>query len=175
MDHLISAFNVIKNEAGDPRTGVGEEIFHFLSSLTPMVNVDLLIRDPTRGTLLTWRSDQFYGPGWHLPGGVLRFKESPLTRVKLVAQTELGVNVAVMNSPCRVESLMTSTRDIRGHFISMLYQCSIDGDLDQRTEASSANPESGQWKWHKKAPQNLLSVHSVFRDTIDDYNIQAHV
>ena len=33
-----------------------------------MVNVDLLIRNDRRETLLTWRQDELYR-GWHIPAG----------------------------------------------------------------------------------------------------------
>lgn len=42
-----------------------------------MVNVDLLIKNVSSNeTLLTWREDEYYGPGWHVPGGIVRFKET---------------------------------------------------------------------------------------------------
>ena len=56
-----------------------------LVELTPLVNVDLLIKDSGR-TLLTWRDDEFYGPGWHIPGGILGFKERALDRLAKVAE-----------------------------------------------------------------------------------------
>src|SRR5258705_8683005 len=52
-----------------------EELFLFISRITPLINVDLLIQDYGKGTLLTWRSDRFFGPGWHVPGGIIRHKE----------------------------------------------------------------------------------------------------
>ena len=59
----------------NPTKGLSEETFLLISQLTPMVNVELLIQDKNKGTLLTWRHDKFYGPAWHLPGGIIRFKE----------------------------------------------------------------------------------------------------
>ena len=59
--------------------------FLLVSQLTPLVNVELLIDDKEKGSLLTWRHDEFYGPGWHLPGGIVRFKELASTRIKKVA------------------------------------------------------------------------------------------
>ena len=53
-----------------------EELFRFISTISPLVNVDLLIKDDTNRTLLTWRDDEHYGAGWHVPGGIIRFKES---------------------------------------------------------------------------------------------------
>jgi hypothetical protein len=39
-----------------------------------MINVGLLLKDPTCGTLLTWREDDFR-TGWHIPGGIIRLYE----------------------------------------------------------------------------------------------------
>ena len=41
-----------------------EELFYFISSITPLTNVDLLIKNKDNQTLLTWRDDKYYGPGW---------------------------------------------------------------------------------------------------------------
>ena len=55
-----------------------------------MVNVDLLIHNPNK-VLFVMGSDKFYGPGWHIPGGIIRFKESLITRLKKVALKELNI------------------------------------------------------------------------------------
>ena len=55
--------------ASTANNGLPHDLFVFVSRLTPLVNVDLLIQDPHHGTLLTWRHDETYGPGWHVPGG----------------------------------------------------------------------------------------------------------
>lgn len=166
MLDLKSAFDSIKCSIDDPKVGLGEEVFEFVSSLTPMVNVDLLVRDPKLGTLLTWRSDKFYGPGWHVPGGVLRFKEEPSTRIQRVAELELGAEVTFGDEPLRVCSLMTHKRDVRGHFISLLYDCKITTPPDERLSAKNRSPESGEWMWHTHTPPNLLPIQAVYRDLI---------
>ena len=52
----------------DPKEGLTEEIFYFISKLTPLVNVDLLIKNELNETLLTWRDDKFYGQARHIQG-----------------------------------------------------------------------------------------------------------
>ena len=42
----------------DPRDGLQDEIFHFIRRVTPLINVDLLIRCDGR-TLLAWREDEY--------------------------------------------------------------------------------------------------------------------
>src|SRR5204863_6588665 len=93
---LIAA---LEAEIGDPREGLPEDVFRFVSRITPLANVDLLIEDPRRGTLLTWREDQFFGAGWHLPGGIVRYKETARQRVRACAQHELGADVVFDETP----------------------------------------------------------------------------
>ena len=86
-----------------------------------MVNVDLLIHNPTKGVILTWRSDKFYGPGWHIPGGIIRFKESLITRLKKVALKELNIEKIEKINFQSIYQIMNPTRDIRGHFLSLCF------------------------------------------------------
>jgi colanic acid biosynthesis protein WcaH len=44
----------IESAAGDASRGLPEDIFLMTTRLTPMINVDLLIKTP-EGVLLTWR------------------------------------------------------------------------------------------------------------------------
>ena len=71
---LSAMIAALEAEIGDPRHGLPEEVFRLVSRLTALINVDLLIQDEGRRTLLTWRDDEFYGAGWHIPGGIIRYK-----------------------------------------------------------------------------------------------------
>ncbi len=164
---LRDAFDVINDHVSDPRTGLGSEVFHFVSSLVPMVNVDLLVKNNNGEKLLTWRDDQFYGAGWHLPGGVVRFKEDPLKRVSEVAKIEIGCDVEALPDPIRVLSLMTDKRDTRGHFISLLYSVRLKGLPDLAKKADPILPFQGFWMWHSKAPIDLIPAHNCYRDLLD--------
>ena len=57
-----------------PEQGLGEELFLTVSSLVPIVNVDLLVYNDKGQFLLTKRDDPYCGRGWHVPGGCIRFK-----------------------------------------------------------------------------------------------------
>ena len=70
-----TAITILEDDIGAQSTGLPQEIFYFVSRTTPMVNVDLLIKDERKRTLLAWRNDALAGEGWHLPGGIIRFKE----------------------------------------------------------------------------------------------------
>lgn len=167
FSELQNAFDTISRHIVDARVDLGRDIFHFVSSLTPIVNVDLLIKNEFGETILTWRSDEFYGPGWHLPGGVVRFKEDPKKRVYKVALSELGCEVQFDQNPLTVRSQVTDERDVRGHFISLLYHCKTTTPPDISRRADLRNPLNGQWSWHRCAPENLLPVHDSFRKFIN--------
>ena len=152
----------------DPKAGLPQQLFYFVSSVTPMVNVDLLIKNKKGQTLLTWRADRFHGPAWHIPGGIIRFKEGIGDRLEKVAHSEIGCGVRFSRSPIDVRGLINTERDVRGHFISLLYLCELQGEPNPTMRASGAEPSAGQWAWHDTAPNNLIKVHEVFRQFIDD-------
>lgn len=72
---LSYLLNEALKQIPNSKAGLPQEAFYFVSQLTPMINVDLLVKNKLGQTLLTWRDDKFYGPAWHIPGGIIRFKE----------------------------------------------------------------------------------------------------
>ena len=72
--------------------GLPNHLFQYVSSITPIINVDLVIHNPKKGIILSWRADNFYGPGWHVPGGIIRFKENIVDRLHKVARKEINLN-----------------------------------------------------------------------------------
>lgn len=166
---LSQHFNAIMRAVGNARQGVTKPVFLFVSQLTPMVNVDLLIKNEMGQTLLIWRHDEFYGPGWHVPGGVIRFKELAETRIHKVAEAELGAAVVAGNNPLCIHEIMAPHRDIRGHFISMLYRCTLRVQPDPAKKSRNAPPyQNGQWQWHTHCPDNIIHQHEIYRDYIND-------
>ena len=82
---------IIEKKIPNKKKGLPNDVFLFASRIMPMINVDLLIKDKKLGTLLTWRKKgEKYPAGWHVPGGIIRFKEKASERVKKVAKLELG-------------------------------------------------------------------------------------
>lgn len=45
---------------GNPSEGLPEDIFLFVSRVTPLLNVDLLIKNESNRTLLTWRDERVF-------------------------------------------------------------------------------------------------------------------
>jgi len=158
----------VLQDMDDPRHGLPQELFYFVSQLTPLVSVELLVKNQDRQTLLTWRHDKFHGPGWHIPGGIVRFKEHIDQRIQQVAQTEIGCAVRYGEKPIAIHSMVNKERDIRGHFISLLYLCELAGQPLSTNAAQAPTPMEGQWRWHDSAPCELIKVHEVYRKIIDD-------
>ena len=125
---IDTAIEVLERSVKDPYIGLPEEIFLFISRLTVMVNVDLLVKDEHNRTLLSWRDTEFSGAGWHVPGGIIRHKESLQERVKKVAKNEIGVVVDFDPSPAAINQICKK-HATRGHFISILYSIRINNFL----------------------------------------------
>lgn len=159
MTHdLTAVIDVIDAAVPDARQGLPQSVFLLASRLVPMINVDLLVRDEWNRVLLTWRADEFHGPGWHIPGGMIRFRERWEHRVDAVAASELGATVRFEPLPIAVCQPMHPTRNTRGHTISLLFDCRLQSQLDERRRAGAA-PSNGQWAWHQAVPPDLIEVH----------------
>jgi colanic acid biosynthesis protein WcaH len=150
----------------NPSLGLPDDIFYYISGNTPLVNVDLLIKDERGRTLLAWRNDKYNGPGWHVPGGIVRFKETLESRVAKVAEIEIGTIVRFDPSPVAFHQSINQEQDIRGHFISFLYNCFVPGWFTPPNEGLSPS-DAGYLVWHDKCPKNLLPVQEVYRKHID--------
>lgn len=159
LDEHIAAIEVA---VGDPRRGLPEEVFRLLCRLTTMVNVDLLIRNERRETLLTWRHDDLYH-GWHVPGGVIRYKERMEARVVEVARLELGAAVAVKGAPVAMNEVIHLDRRARGHFIAFLFECELVSPLDETLRHHEGPPQHGQWAWHGAYPPDMIGSHEMYR------------
>ncbi|MCD7726011.1 MAG: oligosaccharide flippase family protein [Clostridiales bacterium] len=113
----------IKNDNFKTEDGLNYDVFLFASSITPLVNVDLLVEDEQGRILLAWRDDVHCGTGWHIPGGIVRYKETLFSRLHKTAITEFGVDVEVLSdSPIKLTEIIHEQEE-RGHFISLLYRC----------------------------------------------------
>src|SRR5262249_21137771 len=121
-----------------------------------MINVDLLVRDDAGRTLVAWREDQ-WGRGWHIPGGIIRFQERAHARIHEVARLELGVPVIAEEKPCDIVELLEHGR---GHFISMLYRCTLKG-TPKAADAKSP-PVPGLLTWTRGRPDPLYSAHEIY-------------
>jgi ADP-ribose pyrophosphatase YjhB (NUDIX family) len=155
------AIEILSGAISDPRVGLPREIFLFVSRTTPMVNVDLLIKDEGGRTLLAWRDDELAGAGWHVPGGIVRFKERLEARVREVSLGEIGRALDFEEVPVAINEVICD-HDTRGHFISFLYACSAPSSFVP-PNAGLSEGDPGYLLWHDTCPANLVKVHEMYR------------
>ncbi len=164
--NILSAIDFLERQVADPSIGLPEEIFLFISRMAPMVNVDLLVKNTAGNTLLSWRADPYAGTGWHVPGGIIRFRETFAVRIAKVAVAELGSKVEYDPKPLAVNEIILKKNGTRGHFISFLYRCRLPDDY--AIDNSGRTPASpGFLKWHSGCPDNLISFHDLYRNFIN--------
>lgn len=162
---LAEAVKVLAEAVPDPSAGLPDEVFYYISSTTPLTNVDLLIKDELGRTLLAWRNDCHAGTGWHIPGGIIRFKETIAERIHQVAMSEIGVPVDVDNKLIAINEMIHRDRDVRGHCISLLYNCRLDSSFVPKNQGLTA-ADAGYLQWHERCPENMLIYHDVYRKYI---------
>ncbi len=167
----------------DPSKGLPLEVFLELSSLMPIANVDLLVINAKGEVLLTWRDDPYYGKGWHLPGGCMRFRETMAERLHKTAIAELGCDVIADEEPLAVRDVIVDrarplleNNDVRAHNLAVLFKCRLLSE--NRLEIMTGNDEktiddlkSGDAKWFKKIPKDILFVHSVYNDVFKKFGL----
>jgi len=160
---VIDYFNSL---IGDPKCGLPEEIFRFASSIVPMINVDLLIKNDNGQTLLIWREDEFFPPGWHIPGGIIRYKERVSDRINAVAKTEIGTKVSHSLQPIAVNEIIMDQLEwrVRGHFISLLYECKLISPPTTKHAKKNVMPKQWEWDWHDSWPDNLYESQKIYKD-----------
>lgn len=100
---------------------LSEEEFLFVSSITPLINVDLFIVNEYRELLLFWRDDEHCGTGWHIPGGVIRHSENMKERLILTAERELGFTPVFDDALCKITEILLD-QESRNHSISLLFR-----------------------------------------------------
>jgi len=163
--NIHETIKFLDKQIPNPSLGLPEEMFLFISRITPIVNVDLLIKDENGRVLLSWRDDQYAGTGWHIPGGIVRFKENLEKRLLKVAETEIGAVVESDPVPIAVNQLIHDQRNTRGHFISILYKCFLSNKyIPKNTGLSYKDP--GYLMWHDSCPVNLIKIHEIYRKYI---------
>ena len=157
---FTSSIATLESALGNPHTGLPEEVFLFASRIMPLVNVDLLIQNDAGHTLLTWRDDEYFGQGWHLPGGIIRYKETAADRLRACAHQELGAEISFDPAPLLVSETIRPCRS-RGHFISLLFRCQLT-TLPDMALRSESRPTPGKWRWHEVCPPDLLEAQAQY-------------
>lgn len=163
---IKKAVDTMESLIENPSNGLPDDVFKLISRITPLINVDLLIKNEQNQTLLTWRDDGYYKPGWHVPGGIIRYKEAIADRIRAVAKIELGTEVEFKAEPLALNERIHPSRKERGHFISLLYQCFLIAPPTESLRYQSGAPQPNQWMWHSACPENILTCHEMYRKFI---------
>jgi colanic acid biosynthesis protein WcaH len=164
---ITEACLFLDKQIQDKTVGLPDDIFYFISRVTPLVNTDLLIKDKKGRTLLAWRDDQYCGKGWHIPGSIVRFKESLEHRIIETARKELGTTDIVYDkNPLTMHEIILPEHDNRAHFISFLYECSLNDDYVILNDGKTVN-DPGYMEWHNCCPDSLISMQEPYRKFID--------
>jgi len=163
--HIAKAIGTLVDAVPNPNAGLPEPIFYYISRTTPLINVDLLVKDQAGRTLLAWRNDPHAGTGWHIPGGIIRFKETIAERIHQVALKEIGVPVDYEATPMAINEMIHHDRDLRGHFISLLFNCHLDASFVPYNTGRTIN-DAGYLQWHATCPDNMIIYHDVYKKYI---------
>jgi ADP-ribose pyrophosphatase YjhB (NUDIX family) len=160
LETLLSS---ARKRLSDPSRGLPDPVFRFVLQVTPMINVDLLVRNDHGEHLLAWRED-VYDKGWHVPGGIIRFNEPIAKRIAAVAKEELAAEVRHEEQPQHVHQFFHR----RGHFVSLLYVCSLATPVSSlaRWHVDGA-PRPGQLRWIRGVPEDLYKVHVAYADWLN--------
>ncbi|MDD5110210.1 MAG: NUDIX hydrolase [Patescibacteria group bacterium] len=124
-----------------PKRDLPESIFEALILVVPFLACELVVVDRHGRILLTWRDDKYWR-GWHFPGGLLRYGETFLHRIRYVARHELGVGV----TRARFMSVLNYPGAGRGHGVSLVWRCTVE-----RT------PKKG--KFFARMPKDIIWEH----------------
>lgn len=162
----------------DARDGLEEEIFLAVSTLVPIANVDLLVLDEKGRMLLSWREDEYFGTGWHIPGGCIRFKETMEERIQRTAIAEIGSEVIIDGPPITVREVILdkerknmANQNHRAHQLAVLYLCHLPREF-KIDNGERSTKDKGYLKWFDHYPENMLKVHSVYDDILKTYGFK---
>ncbi len=157
-----------------PQNGLPDHLFRYLSSISPLINIDLVVYDVNNGIYLSWRDDEYYGPGWHVPGGIIRYKEAVTSRIKVVAKQEIGIESLKNIELISINEIMNPDREIRGHFISLLFLANPNKTIPNVVEKQCTEIHNGTVRLHKTIPSNMISQHiryiPILKDIIENEN-----
>ena len=157
----------MRAEGIEPERGLGTELFHFASTLMPVVNVDLLVFNSRGEILLSWRDDPHCGQGWHVPGGCLRLGETFAQRIQKTALAELGTPVHCAPRAVgtyeifirfRREKLVDQRE--RSHFITLPFACRLPDGVE--IQSTSEAPHPGAVGWFDCLPEHFMKGQSCY-------------
>lgn len=169
---LTTCIQALKNEMSregiSPENGLGTELFHFATTLTPLISVDLLVVNAEGEFLLSWRDDPHCGRGWHVPGGCIRLGETFERRIQETAKRELGIPVQFDSEPIRVleyfapaDRIGVTDQRERSHIITLVFLCEVPETYDIPA-VYRAEQLPGSIRWFHELPVDCLPLQECY-------------
>ena len=163
---MIKSIYILIDKIVSPTHGLPRWLFHTISILSPLTNIEIFaVCKDNNSVILAFRDDQFYGPGWHLPGGIIRSRERLLERVKKTVKKEikLGENEFQVKGCITLAESIDSKRPVRSHFYSFGYLVTCNPN---HLSISEFNPsleyKNGDLARHSKVPSNVIKEHKKY-------------
>lgn len=175
---ILELQKAMQSQHIDPTKGLSEELFLFSTTLAPVSNVDLFITNDKGEVLLSWRDDEHYGKGWHIPGGCLRLKETMAERLQKTALKEIGCEIIYNEKPILIKELFVKEEREnlknqleRCHNISILFECFLP--MHYNIDYCSKNEHKhsvGELCWFNHVPDDLLQAHKdIYGDFLSNW------
>lgn len=141
-----------------------ESEFLYISSRTPLINVDLFVINEEEEVLLSWRDDEYCGTGWHIPGGIIRHGETMRERLEKTAEVELGFIPVFEVVPCKITEIFLE-QEYRNHFISHLFKGRCQR-ADVETVEVAVKPGDLHWFDHY---ERLVYSQAPYEEYLKEY------
>jgi colanic acid biosynthesis protein WcaH len=139
-----------------------EQTFLRIVDATPLVSVDLVVRDSEGRVLLGQRTNRPAQGFWFVPGGRIRKNERIDNALTRIAQAELGANADEAEFMGVYEHLypdnFSGQAGISTHYIVLAYTCEFPPQTQPQPDA-----QHSQFKWWKV--EDLLRSAEVHENT----------
>ena len=154
-----------------PHRGLPRHLFHLISMLSPVVNVEAIVTDIESACLvLIYRDDEFYGPGWHLPGGIVRSRETMCSRIVKMVKAELNLDVDdfSIESCVSIAESIDLIRSVRSHFVSFTFLIRVQSNFSFPAFRDEHIYANGDIAVHTSVPSNLISEHIKYLSVLEE-------
>lgn len=156
---LTELIQEIESRIEDATVNLPYELFLFIYRNATLSHTDIIIRHPQKGVLLTWRDDEIFGPCWHIPGRIIRYKNTIEQTLLDCLRIETGLTDI---DPARIMHIGIYSqqnehiRD-RGHAIAAGFEISITDD--ELEKIAALHPEEKEARWFTSKPENMFDGH----------------
>lgn len=129
-----------------------------ITTIVPIINVDLIVKDEDDNILLSWRKDELFC-GWHIPGRIVRFQDSLQKTCEDCARIELFNFINTFKFLEFFETIQD--RETRGHFITFVYECFLPNH--KARNLYDTQYKNGGLGWFRICPDDLIEEQEIYR------------